>query len=122
MQIKWAIKENINEAEEPTLQDFNTWQIFWLGIATVFKHTHNICTIDLENPTQRQTRKVELIKRHIGHGGWLDPPHICEMKNTFIRIEGKHRLLAAHQLGEIYAPLSVKKKDVQKIIALLKCG
>jgi len=122
MKLKWAIGENSNKAEDSELLDLIKREIVWFDILDFYKHTCIPWKIDPDNLTYRHERKIDRVRKHIYEDGWLDPSDVRRMHDDGIniRVEGRHRLIAAYQLGEKYAPFSVPKELVDKLKAMVK--
>jgi hypothetical protein len=120
--LNWVLDSQ--HAEQPELFADDR-EIIWFDILDFLKHTHEPWTLDPNNLKRRNERKVEDAKNHFEGGGWMDPSDIqglcCDrLKNAEpddkrIMLEGRHRLIAAMQLGETYAPFSVPLDMVDQL-------
>jgi hypothetical protein len=114
--LNWVLDSQ--HAEQPELFADDR-EIIWFDILDFLKHTHEPWTLDPNNLKRRNERKVEDAKNHFEGGGWMDPSDIqglccnrverAEPDDDRIMLEGRHRLVAALQLGETYAPFSVPR-------------
>jgi len=109
MSLNWAIGENGYRAEQPELLDASTREIVWFDILELFEHTCPPWTLDPDNLRPKDGRKVDAAREHFENGSWMDPADVQKMHEggNYIEVEGRHRLIAAIQLGETYAPFSV---------------
>ena len=117
MSLNWAVGDNNHMAEEPEILDSSARKIIWFNILDFINHTQEPWYIDPNNLTHRHARKVADAKSHFEDGGWMDPADVrgllcdqcdrAEPDDDRIILEGRHRLVAAIQLGETYAPFSV---------------
>ena len=117
--MKWAIGENIDKAENPDLQNSDEYEIHWLQIKNVYAHACEAWIINFSDPTPKQERKTNRVEEYIQNGGWLDPSEIRKVKEGCIRFEGRHRLVAAHKMGETHAPFSIRKEHIKQLRTLL---
>jgi hypothetical protein len=109
--LNWVLDSQ--HAEQPELFADDR-EIIWFDI-----------TLDPNNLKRRNERKVEDAKNHFEGGGWMDPSDIqglccnrverAEPDDDRIMLEGRHRLVAALQLGETYAPFSVPLDMVDQL-------
>ena len=122
MSLNWAIGENSHKAEDPEILDSSAREIIWFNILDFISHMQKPWYIDPNNLTHRQEEKIANAKSHFENGGWMDPSDVqllAVRENArfykLLRIEGKHRLIAAIQLGETYAPFSVPHEAVEDL-------
>ena len=117
MSLNWAIGENDYKAQQPELLDASEREIVWFDILKLFDYTCPPWTLDPDNLRPRDGRKVDAAREHFENEGWMDPSDVRRMHSDgiHIRVEGRHRLIAAIQLGETYAPFSVPIGLVDKL-------
>ena len=123
--LNWAVGKNSDKAEESELLDSSAREIIWFNILDFLKQLEKPWAIDPDNLTYRQVAKVSNAKAHFENGGWMDPSDVrgfvCDThkrsspNDKRIVLEGRNRLVAALQLGEIYAPISVPLDIVDKL-------
>lgn len=122
MILNWAIEKE--HAEVPELLDTNHREIVWFDILEFLNYVQKPWTIDPDNLTYRNEKKIKKAKEHFSNGGWMDLTDvrgkICDIwpqhaSDNRLVIENRHRLLAALQLGEKYAPFSVPLKLVEEL-------
>lgn len=124
MKYNWATDKE--HAEEPHLLDR---EIVWFDICDLLNNIENPWVLDPNDLTARSKRKVESAKEHFENGGWMDvvdvrgrvsvvwPQHPDDHR---IMIENRHRLIAALELGETYAPFSVPYELVEELKSSIK--
>ena len=125
MSLNWAVGENSHKAEDPEILDSSARKIIWFNILEFLNWAQKPWTIDPDNLTRRNKDKIKPAKEHFETGGWMDPTDVrgkitdlYERANDDDRrivVEGKHRLIAALQLGETYAPFSVPLELVDNL-------
>ena len=109
MKLNWALDKK--HAEEPELLDPGSREIVWFDIIDLLKQTRQSWTIDPNKRKCRNEIKIEKAKKHFEDGGWMDPGYIRYIRpDGYILVEGKHRMVAAIQLGETYAPFTMPKE------------
>lgn len=123
MSLNWAIEKE--HAEEPELLDANYREIVWFDILEFLNYAQKPWTIDPDKPKNVHAQiKIENVKKHFESGGWMDPTDIrgkvCDVwpqhaPDDRLIVENRHRLVAAHQLGEKYAPFSVPLELVEEL-------
>jgi len=121
MSLNWAIEENGYRAKQPELLDANKREIVWFDILEIFNHTCIPWTLTPDAIRRQNMGKVDAAREHFENGGWMDPSDVRRMHDdgSHIRIEGRHRLIAAMQLGETYAPFSVPLGLVDKLKSII---
>lgn len=127
MTLNWAIEKE--HAERPDLLDADHREIVWFDILEFFNYVPKPWTIDLNNLTYRNEKKIKKTKEHFENGGWMDVAEVqgklCDKypqhpDDDRLMIENRHRLIAALQLGETYAPVSVPLKLVEELKLAIK--
>ena len=127
MSLNWAVGENSHKAENPKILDSSARKIIWFDIIEFLNFAQEPWTLDPDNLSYLEEEKVKTVKNHFESGGWMDPTDVMG-KYTDLRIKaaadderimvnGRHRLIAALQLGETYAPFSVPLKLVDNLKA-----
>ncbi|KKL83290.1 hypothetical protein LCGC14_1976220 [marine sediment metagenome] len=101
----------------------------WFDILEFLNYAQLPWTLDPNDLKYRAERKIEDAKEYFKNGGWMDPTEIkgrvCDIwpqhvPDDRIIVEGRHRLVAALQLGETYAPFSVPKELVEDLKSNIK--
>lgn len=123
MSLNWAIEKK--HAEQPELLDANHRKIIWFDILEFLNYIQLPWTLDPDDLKYRSVRKIDAAKEHFVNGGWMDPTdvqgNIIDLlegaldDDDRIIVEGRHRLVAALQLGETYAPFSVPHELVKRL-------
>ena len=122
--LNWALDKE--HAEKPHLLDR---EIVWFDILDFLNYIEKPWTIDPDNLTYRNEKKIKKAKEHFSNDGWMDPVDIrgkvCDVwpqhaPDDRLMIENRHRLVAAHQLGETHAPFSVPDNLVEELKSAIK--
>ena len=104
-------------------------EIVWFDILDFFNYVQKPWTLDLDDLNYRGKKKVKNAKEHFENGGWMDisevKGRICDVypqhpDDHRLMIENRHRLIAALQLGETYAPFSTPKELVEELKLTIK--
>ena len=73
------------------------------------------CSIPTILPVARTPleNRVAMAKQHWGDGGYMNPS-ICSMNShgSFDWGDGRHRMVAASQMGEVYSPVLIDTADL----------
>lgn len=127
MSLNWAIEKE--HVKEPKLLDTDHREIVWFDILEFLNYIQEPWTIDPNNLTYRNEKKIKKAKEHFSNDGWMDPVDVrgkvCDKwpqhaPDDRLMIENRHRLVAALQLGETYAPFSVPKELVKDLKSNIK--
>ena len=97
----------------------------WINIKELMNNTDPDFALDLNDPTGGKNsigNRVERAKNHWNKNEFMDPSEICynDHYNIIGFGDGRHRLVAAYQLGHQYAPVTMLKDDVPKIGKIIK--
>ena len=124
MKLNWALEKE--HAEKPHLLDK---EIVWFDILDFFNYVQEPWTLDRNNLKRQGKIKVEKAKEHFSNGDWMD---VSEVRGKLyeiypqhpdddrLMIENRHRLLAALELGETHAPVSVPDNLVEELKSAIK--
>lgn len=125
--VNWAIGKNIDKATklgQKEIQDPNN-EIIWVDIKDLFSKTGSDQRLDVDDPTGGKNRIGDRITRAIEHwknGGYMNPAFVGW--NDYFRnigfTDGRHRLVAAYQMGERWAPIIVDKQSIDKVRELVR--
>jgi len=127
MSLNWVIEKE--HAERPELLDSNSREIVWFDIIDLLSHIEQPWVLDPDNLNYRSEKKVKEAKEHFENGDWMDPAEVQGRVSVVwpqhaddhrIMIENRHRLIAALQLGEKYAPFSVPLDLVEELKSTIK--
>ena len=120
--IHWAVGSNFSHAQYKPAQNDRNKTVVWARISDVMAHTRKDYALDLNHSAGGANaigQRVEKAKQHWAAGGYMDPSEIHVQGNSITFVNGRHRLAAAHQLGEKYAPVVValdELDDLEKIV------
>ncbi len=127
MSLNWAVEKE--HAKKPELLDTDHREIVWFDILEFLNYIQEPWTIDPNNLTYRNEKKIKSAKEHFSNGGWMDIVDVCGKVSVIwpqhpddhrLKIENRHRLVAALQLGETYAPFSVPTELVEELKSNIK--
>jgi hypothetical protein len=129
--INWAVGKDVDKAEvNRYVQNDPDYIIVQANIVDLFKYTTKEFRLDLEDlkggPNAIGSRIPNAIQ-HWQNGGYMDPSEINvnldNYRGPVSFLNGRHRLVAAYQLGHQYAPVIVPKSellDLEKIVKVRK--
>lgn len=126
--LKWAIGSNINHATQLTRKDLENPEtdLVWINIKDLYNQTSKNQRLDINDPDGGKiglSGRVQRAKEHWLEDGFMDPSYIVwnRYENVFNFSDGRHRLVAAHQLGEKWAPvIAANKETAEKLRELVK--
>ena len=124
-ELNWAIDQNIDKSLYGYRQKSDDRALFWVNIKELMDNTNPDFALDLNDPTGGKNKigdRVNRAKEHWGKNGFMDPSEIG-FNDHFKTIEfgdGRHRLVAAYQLGREYAPVIMLKDDAPNISQKIK--
>lgn len=111
--VRWAVDDNADKAQDWMNRKINDPHrvVVWVNIRDLFKHTDSDQQMDINDPTGGRNsigRRVENAKSHWFRGGYMDPSDIYVNQDGKVHFtDGRHRLVAAYQLGHRYAPVII---------------
>ena len=113
--LNWA---NENNAKRNYNYKSNNLVMLEVKIEDLMKHTFNNQKLDLDNPNGGKNAKPERIqkaKEYFSQGNPMDLPEVgCNDSGTAIGFtDGRHRTLAAYQLGAEFIPMFVEKENLE---------
>ncbi|KKM82479.1 hypothetical protein LCGC14_1319100 [marine sediment metagenome] len=125
--IAWAVgkdKEHASNTAKNDLLDPDN-ELVWVEIKDLFDKTEEQQRLDVEDPVGGRYsigNRVERARDYWQEGGYMDPPLVGwnDYKQTFNFTDGRHRLVAAYQLGERWAPVIVDRESVEKLRELVR--
>ena len=120
--VEWAIGNNIEHASRLGRKDQQSseYETLWLNIDDIFHYTDKSQSLDVRSHTGGENSigsRVEMAKQFWLGGGKMDLAIIGwnEHFNNLQFTDGRHRLVAAYQLGDHWAPVLVEKNSIEKI-------
>lgn len=113
-ELNWANEDN---AKRNYNYKSNNLVMLEVKIEDLMKHTFNNQKLDLNDPNGGENAKPERIekaKEHFSQGNPMDLPEVgCNDSGTAIGFtDGRHRTLAAYQLGADFIPMFVEKENL----------
>lgn len=128
--LNWAINGNVIYGSNPYRNrikngTFDDASIVWVNIEDIFSHTEKDFTLDLSSPNGGENsigNRVDKAKSFFNGGGYMNPSEIgiSSSGKHIVFDDGRHRLVAAYQLGARYAPVIVLSRDVGKVTGLVR--
>lgn len=120
--LNWAIGPNKDRAMYKPGSDYI---LIWVNIKDLFANTDKEQKLDVDDPSGGKNRigdRVRMAKVYWSKGNYMDPPmiHYNDWNNEITFTDGRHRLVAAYQLGEKYAPVYTDKDSANKIRRLIE--
>lgn len=122
--VNWAIGEDVVHGSLPFKNRimngyYDDSVIVYINIREVFDNTEEDFRLDVDDPTGGPMsigNRVEKAKQFF-KVGYMDLSEIgySSYNNAIVFTDGRHRLVAAYQLGERYAPIIVPKSHIGAI-------
>lgn len=126
--VKWAIGDDIIHGTRPFKNrivngTFDRSSIIWVNIKDVFEHTEEGFTLNVDHPSGGKNsigNRVEKARDFFATG-YMEPSQIgySQQRKSIVFDDGRHRLVAAYQLGERYAPVLVLTSEISKVAGLV---
>jgi hypothetical protein len=121
-QLSWATRDN---AERPNNYDRDDYKLLTVNVADVFAHVDSEFALDLQSDTGGKNaigNRLDRAKKHFSSGKPMDPPEVAlNSRNNKIEFSnGRHRAVAAHQLGHKYIPMFVYTVGIDQFKKLVK--
>jgi hypothetical protein len=120
--INWA---NEDDAERPNNFHDDNYVLINVNIKDITKYMHSSMRLDLDDIKGGDNaigNRLERAKQHIINGCPIDYPEVgcSDINNVIDYTNGRHRVVAAYQLGFDYAPMFVYKPTLDKFKSLVK--
>lgn len=122
LDLNWATKDN---AEYKPQYDSKDTVKLMVNVEDVMRHAGSGFRLDPHDPTGGKnaiSNRLPRAKAHFQSGGPMDLPLVGvghTGKSTFIS-NGRHRMIAAFQLGHEYVPAFVYKDDLENFKKLVR--
>lgn len=118
-QIRWAHGKDIEHAQHASrrYQTRGDYALVNVDIKKLFDNLESFQKIDLsseEGGGKSMSTRIPRAKEHWQGGGYMDPPTVGynEYLDKFTFTDGRHRLVAAYQMGYKTAPIMVPSDQV----------
>ena len=120
--INWATEEN---AQRPNNFQEKDYILINVHIEDITKYMHSSMILDLNDEKGGENaigNRLERVREHILNGNPIDHPEVgCSDRNDVIDYtNGRHRVVAAYQLGCEYAPMFVYTPTLDKFKRLVR--
>ena len=126
-ELNWAVGPNINHAYGAIKNDLNDpdYMVVWVDIKDLFDKTYSQQRLNVDDPTGGENsigNRVERAKEFWHKGGYMNPSLVSwnDYCKCFDFSDGRHRLVAAYQMGERWAPIVIDKESTGKLKELVK--
>jgi uncharacterized protein DUF5591 len=117
IQVAWAVGPRAGEMKGSTRNLTRGWELIEVPIDALFAATVASQRLDLEDPSPA---RVWQAKWHWGQGGAIDPSQLgLSAAGPLMFDDGRHRLVAAWQLGERTAPVLVPPGEAGAVLDLV---
>ena len=121
--VQWAVGKNIKQATTIGKMDLTTSTntLIWVDIRELYDYTWQSQRLDIDHPEGGPigiSNKIQRVKDHWQEGGYVDPSYLVWDRNekAFVFVDGRHRLVAAYQLGEKWAPIIAANQETVDMI------
>jgi len=122
LNLNWADSSN---AERPHNFDSEDYTLLICNISDVFSHTDQDYRLDLDSNTGGSNaigNRLDRATQHFQNGNPMDPPEVAYSvhTNNITFTNGRHRSLAAYQMGEEYIPMFVYSPTIEQFKKLVR--
>jgi hypothetical protein len=120
--LSWLVhpsKEDLWKADDRRMHQDRSLVVVWVDGGRLLDRTY--AEQNLRVPGNKKERRVSDAKDHFRAGSPMDPPYVCSTSGaTEIQfVNGRHRVLAAIELGQPTVPVFVKKYDAANVKKIL---
>ena len=125
VELKWAVGADKSQARGLSKSDQAKRRLIWLPIKKVFDKTDRNFRLDVNDPTggpNSISNRVQRAKDFWAQGGAMEPSviHYDPVFKQINFVDGRHRLVAAYQLGAKRAPFLVVPEEYDNIKNLME--
>ena len=115
--VRWAVGKNRAKASNLAQRDLKDpdYVLVWANIKDIYDNAVPNMALDVNDPMGGKNRigqRVPNAKRFWSSGGHMDPSLIYMRGSKVDFQDGRHRLVAAYQLGHRYAPVLVNREGL----------
>lgn len=113
-QVQWAVGPNVEHASRISQHEQNRDELIWVDIEKLLRQVDENFYVDPDTNKGEIKGRIPRAKQHWADKGFMDPSSINynERTDTFGFTDGRHRLVAAYQMGERKAPVVIPSKYV----------
>lgn len=118
---RWAVGPNADKAYgfmKGFLKRPNV-AVVWVHIGDLFSKTGRGFRLDPDDPSGGENsigKRVERAKQHWAEGGYMNPGDAIVDENGVVQWgDGRHRMVAAWQLGQEYAPIAMERQYLDNL-------
>jgi hypothetical protein len=122
--LKWAIGDNIHHGRNKQLKNLSNHLIKWVDICSLHESSFVCERLEIGEYNGKSVKVgllAEKAKEHWRSGKFMDPVSIIydNEKDACVFADGRHRLVAAYQLGARKIPVLMRQSDSTNIDNLL---
>lgn len=121
--VRWAMGKHQSKATPLSQRDQGKNVLVTANIEDIFNAVDSSQHLDLSDPMGGPNRignRVPKAKAHWNGGGHMDPSLLGVRNGRVYFEDGRHRLVAAYQLGHKYAPVLVPDQDLKAFKKLVR--
>jgi hypothetical protein len=114
-ELNWAHGENLDKRKSKYVAKGHV--VVWVKIKDVIDNMHSDFRISPDSSENRIGQRFEKAVEHFKANGWMDLTSLGwnDHWKTVDVGDGRHRLAAALSLGEVWAPVTVDKSDIDEL-------
>lgn len=121
--VRWAVGARKGQASSLSQRDQDDPDnaVVWVPLETLMAATDRDFRLDFDGtggPNARAGR-VDRAREHWETGGFMDPPLINVFGPQVHFVDGRHRLVAAHALGERVGPVVIPQAELTDLKRLV---
>lgn len=123
--LNWAVGKDLQHAKGITKNDIMSGNnaVVWIDIEKTMSQVEKGWELDLKDPSggiHSIGNRVDAAKEYFQAGNYMDPSFlgVSEYSGKIAFTDGRHRLVAAYQLGARTAPVIVPKDNISALRAL----
>ena len=124
--LHWAVRKSQADGYTKNLFADPHYKLIWVDIEKLMQNTDSMQRISLSARTSKDDgniigNRVQRAKEHWKEGGYMNPSNIAwnESSKSINFGDGRHRLVAAYQMGETMAPVFVDVESLPMIQKVL---
>lgn len=122
LDLNWASRDN---AERPGNFNDSAYTVRLCNVSDVFKHVSSDTALELDSDTGGKNAigdRLSRAKQHFTAGEAMDFPEVAfnQYTNNIDFTNGRHRAVAAYQLGHEYIPMFIYRETLAKFESLVR--
>ena len=130
IETRWAVGKDHKHATVPHQNrvkygSHDDSVLVWVNIEDVFNNMDKGFELDLNDPkggVNAISGRISKAKAHWSDDGYMDPSElgVSDWSKKVVFTDGRHRMVAAYQMGQEYAPAYVPKEELEALRNLVK--